>query len=131
MKIKYYPDKSKVDQAINNNDPLFLLVSFDGETVLISNADDSVEHVILLKQLGYKATDIDSFFRIIANKDGADWTFVCPSNYKGIKDKQHRLETFYADGFAAIRKALNAIGYKGEITIPVRYRRHMDMMGGK
>lgn len=129
MKITYYPDKEKVDKAMQDDDPLLMLVSFDKERLLISNIDDALDHVVLLKKLGFRETDIDSYYRVIANKEGADWTFVCPSNYKGITNKKQRIETYYADGFEAIRKALDAIGYKVEITVPKRYRRHIDIMG--
>lgn len=129
MEILYYPDKKTVDEAIKNDDPLLMLVSFDANKLLISNIDDALEHTILLKKLGFKETEIDSYFRIIANKEGADWTFVCPSNYKGITNKKQRIETFYADGFSAIRKGLDAINYHIEINIPKRYRRHVDIMG--
>lgn len=131
MKIEYYPNKKKVEQAKKDDDPLLMLVSFDGKKLLISNIDDAFEHVILLKKLGHKETEIDSYFRAIANKKGADWTFVCPSDYKGITDKRQRIETFYSDGFNVIRKALESIGYNADINIPTRYRRHVDIMGGK
>lgn len=129
MESLYYPDKKTVDEAMNNDDPLLILVSFDANRLLISNIDDAFEHTILLKKLGFKETEIDAYFRIIANKEGADWTFVCPSNYKGITNKKQRIETFYADGFSIIQKALDAISYKVEINIPKRYRRHVDIMG--
>ena len=131
MKIKYYPNKATVSRAIKTDDPLLMLVSFDGKNLLVSNIDDAFEHVILLKKLRFRETDIDSYFRVIANKEGADWTFVCPSDYKGITDKKQRIETFYSDGFSIIRKALDAIGYNVDINIPTRYRRHIDIMGGK
>jgi hypothetical protein len=129
MEILYYPNKGKVEQAIEDDDPLLMLVSFDGKKLLISNIDDALEHVILLRKLGFQETEIDSYFRVISNKEGADWTFVCPANYKGITNKKQRIETYYADGFDAIRKALDVIGYEVEITVPKRYRRHIDIMG--
>jgi len=129
METKYYPNKEKVEQAMQDDDPLLMLVSFDGQKVLLSNIDDALDHVVLLKKLGSRETDIDSYFRVIANKEGADWTFVCPSNYKGITNKKQRIETYWADGFNIIRQALDAIGYKVEITIPKRYRRPIKIMG--
>lgn len=113
---------------MRDDDPLLMLVSFDGKRILISNIDDALDHVVLLKKLGFRETDIDSYFRVIANKEGTDWTSVCPSNYREISDKKQRIETYYADGFEAIRKALDAIRYKVEITIPKRFRRHIDLM---
>lgn len=129
MEILYYPDEGTVNQAIKNDDPLLVLVSFDEKRILISNIDDAMEHLILLKKLEFKENDIDSYFRIIVNRDGADWTFVCPSNYKGITNKKQRIETYYADGFSTIGKALKAIGYNVNISIPKRYKRHIDIMG--
>ena len=129
MRIKYYPNRRKVGQAMADDDPLLLLVSFSGKNIIVSNIDDAMEHVILLKKVGRRETEIGSYFRVIANKDGADWTFVCPSDYKGIADKQRRIETYYTDGFDIIGKALKAIGYKVGINVPKRYRRHIDIMG--
>lgn len=43
---------------------------------------------------------------------------------KGIKDRQKRIARFYNDGFLA------EIGYPVNITIPKRYRRHFDAIGG-
>ena len=128
MEILYYPDKAKVEKTMEDDDPLLVLISFDGRKLLISGIDDALDHVLLLKKLGFRETDIDSYFRVVVNKEGADWTFVCPSNYKGIHNKKLRIETYYADGFEVIRRALDKIGYQVEITIPKRYRRHIDIM---
>jgi len=128
MIIKYYPDETRVKEAIQADDPLLMLVSYDGSEVLLSNIDDAFEHLILLKKLGYKETEIDRFFRLVLNQEGADWTFVCPSNYKGISNKEKRIETFYEDGITQISKAIETVGYNVEIQIPQRYRRHFNML---
>ena len=124
MVIKYYPDETHVTEAMQVNDPLLMMVSYDGQEILLANIDDAVEHHILLKMLGYKETEIDRFFRVVLNQEGADWTFVCPSTYKGINNKEKRIEVFYNDGINQISKAIRTIGYKVEIQIPLRYRRH-------
>ena len=62
MKFTYFPNKNAVNKAIKNDDPLLVLLSYDGETGIISNIDDAMEHVILLKKVGRKETEIDSFF---------------------------------------------------------------------
>ena len=54
-----------------------------------------MEHHILLMKAGYKDTDIDKFFRIVLDKSGADWTFICPPDYKNIPFKDKRIEAFY------------------------------------
>ncbi|MCX7748845.1 MAG: hypothetical protein N2645_18445 [Clostridia bacterium] len=129
MNIEYYPDKTTVDAAQQVDDPLLILVSYDKRRILISNIDDAFEHHILLKKLGYSELDIDKYYRVIVNQDGADWTFVCPSDYKGIKDKDLRIKEFYNDGIDAISKAIQFIGYESNINIPKRYRRHFNMLG--
>jgi len=128
MIIKYYPDEAHVNEAMQVDDPLLMLVSFDGNEILLSNIDDAFEHLILLKKLDYKENEIDKFFRVILNQEGADWTFVCPSNYKGITNKEKRIETFYNDGITQISKAIQTVGYNVEIQIPQRYRRHFNML---
>ena len=128
MIIKYYPDENHVNEAMQLDDPLLMLVSYDGIEILLANIDDAFEHLILLKKLDYRETEIDKFFRIVLNHEGADWTFVCPSNYKGIDNKEKRIETFYNDGISQISKALQTVGYNVEIQIPQRYRRHFNML---
>lgn len=126
MNIIKYPSSETVDKAIKNDDPILMLVSFDGTEVIISCIDDTVEHWVLLSQTGHDPSDIDKYFRVVVDKNGADWTFVCPPNYKGIPDKLRRLKAFYKDGFDTISDALLEIGYMVGINIPTRYRRHWD-----
>lgn len=128
MNIIKYPSESDVSQAIKDNEPLLVLISFDGETVIVSQIDEAVEHHVLLMKAGYKDTDIDKFFRIVLDKDGADWTFVCPPDYKNISDKQRRIGQFYKDGFSIISDVLQYLGYMVGINIPRRYRRHLNML---
>lgn len=128
MVIKYYPDEAHVNEAMQVNDPLLMLVSYDGKEILLANIDDAFEHHVLLKKLDYKETAIDKFFRVVLNQEGADWTFVCPKNYKGIGSQEKRIEIFYNDGIVQISKAIQKIGYNAEIQIPQRYRRHFNML---
>ena len=99
---------------MRDDEPLLALVSFDGVKTLVSPIDESMEHHIVLKQLGLPETDIDRYFRVVLNKSGADWTFVCPNDYKNISDKFNRIEVFYSDGSKVIPKGLGALGYQVE-----------------
>ena len=129
MNITYYPDGETVKTAMEQDEPLLVLISFDGEQVIASQIDDAVEHHILLRKVDLPDTDIDKYFRIVLDRSGADWTFVCPPDYSGITRKDKRIERFFKDGMTVIPKALNEIGYDVEVEIPKRYRRHFDMMG--
>lgn len=129
MTFTYYPSQEIVGNAMKHDEPLLVLISFDGEKVIIGAADDCVEHHILLMNTGHKDTDIDKYFRIVLDRDGADWTFVCPPDYKGIPDRVKRIGAFYKDGFQVISDALHAMGYLVGIQIPRRYRRHLDALG--
>lgn len=129
MNITYYPDGETVKTAMEQDEPLLVLISFDGEQVIASQIDDAVEHHILLRKVDLPDTDIDKYFRIVLDHSGADWTFVCPPDYSGITRKDKRIECFFKDGMTVIPKALNEIGYDVEVEIPKRYRRHFDMMG--
>lgn len=128
MQVQFYPNQKTVFEAMQINDPLLMLISYDKSKILLANIDDSFEHHILLKQLGYSEWDIDKYYRVVINQEGADWTFVCPSGYKEITDKDKRIEQFYNDGIKAITEAIHAIGYDCEINIPERYRRHFNML---
>lgn len=128
MHIIKYPSEEEVNKAITADEPLLAVISFDGQTAVMSQIDDAVEHNILLMKNGYKDTDIDKFFRIVLDKSGADWTFVCPPDYKDITYKDKRIESFYKDGFAVISDFLHSIGYLVGINIPKRYRRHLDVL---
>lgn len=124
-----YPDAATLDGYLAKKEPLIIAISFDGETVLISRLDDSFEHHILLAHFGIKQTDIDRYFRIVVDEGSADWTFVCPPDYKGITDRKRRITAFYNDGINAISRVLADIGYYSDIRIPKRYRRHFEALG--
>ena len=128
MNMIQYPSEDAVRAAMAADEPLLVLISFDGKTAIMSQIDEAMEHHILLMKAGFKDTDIDKFFRIVLDKSGADWTFVCPPDYKGIQFKDKRIEAFYKDGFAVISDFLHSIGYLVGIDIPKRYRRHLDVL---
>ena len=128
MKYLKYPDETTLNSYLAKKEPLLIAVSFDGETVLISHMDDSFEHHILLAHFGIKQTDIDKYFRVVVDENTADWTFVCPPDYKGIADRKRRIPAFYNDGITAISKVLADIGYYSDIRIPKRYRRHFEAL---
>ena len=129
MKIIYYPDKSSVTDAMKCDEPLLVLISFDGEQVIVSQIDAAVEHHILLRLAGFPDTDIDKYFRLVVNREGADWTFVCPATYNSVTRKEKQIEDFFKDGMRIIPNALKQLGYDVPVEIPKRYRRHFDMMG--
>lgn len=130
MNIIKSPSSEEVNKAMAADEPLLVLISFDSQTAIMSHIDEAVEHHILLMNAGFKDTDIDKFFRIVLDKSGADWTFICPPDYKNIPYKDKRIEAFYKDGFAVISDFLHSIGYLVGINIPRRYRRHMDVLSG-
>ncbi|WP_295084185.1 hypothetical protein [Ruminococcus sp.] len=129
MNLIKYPSDEAVSKAMAADEPLLILISFDGKTAIMSQIDEAVEHHILLMEVGFKDTDIDKFFRIILDRSGADWTFVCPPDYKNIPFKDKRIEAFYKDGFSVISDFLHSIGYLVGINIPKRYRRHLNTLG--
>lgn len=128
MQVNYYPDKGAVDKALKAQDPLLMLISFDGSRVFVGSIDDSVEHHILLANVGEDSRSIDEYFRIVLDDSGADWTFVCPPGYKGIEEKGRRISAFYKDGFNVIAQVLESFGLLVGINIPRRYQRHIDAM---
>ena len=129
MNLIKYPSDEAVNKAMAADEPLLILISFDGKTAIMSQVDEAVEHHILLMDVGYKDTDIDKFFRIVLDQSGADWTFVCPPDYKNIPFKDKRIEAFYKDGFSVISDFLHSIGYLVGINIPKRYSRHLNTLG--
>lgn len=131
MQIIKYPDGQHILDAVKSDEPLLVLISFDGKKVILSQIDDAVEHHILLMNTGYKDTDIDKFFRIVLDRSGADWTFVCPPDYKNIPFKDKRIGAFYKDGFSVISDFLHSIGYLVGINIPKRYRRHLNIISNE
>ncbi len=123
MNIIYYPDESNVIAAMEQDEPLLVLVSFDGEQVIVSQIDEAVEHHILLRKIGFSDMDIDKYFRLVVDRAGADWTFVCPPDYSSFTRKEKRIEEFFKDGMRIIPKALAQLGYNVPVEIPKRYRR--------
>ena len=129
MNIIKYTSETDVNKAVSDKEPLLVLISFDGETVIVSHIDEAVEHHILLMKAGFSDRDIDKYFRIVLDDDGADWTFVCPPDYKNIPDRSRRIKAFYKDGFDVISGVLQELGFMVGINIPRRYRRHFDELG--
>ncbi len=135
MQIIYYPSQNDVSTARESGDPLLLMVRFDEEIAIIAPIDEAVEHNILLERAGKAglidgdSRQIDQYFHAVVDEDGADWTFVCPSDYRGIHDKVRRISAFYRDGFSALSHALLKLGMMVGIDIPRRYRRHLNMLG--
>lgn len=129
MEIKKFPDNNSVNKAVSADEPLLAVISFDGKSAIVSHIDEAVEHHILLSKAGLSDSDIDRYFRIVFDKSGADWTFVCPPDYKNIPFKDKRIEAFYKDGFSVISEFLHSIGYLVGINIPKRYRRHLNILG--
>lgn len=128
MNYTYYPDEATVKEAITKKEPLLVLISFDGTSVILSPIDSSVEHHILLANIGKDSRNTDKYFRIVLDDSGADWTFACPPDYKGIEDKYRRISAFYKDGFKVIAHTLEALGFLVGINIPKRYQRHIEAM---
>lgn len=128
MNVIKYPSEADVNNAVSNKEPLIVLISFDGKTVIMSHIDEAIDYHILLMKAGFSDKDIDRHFRLVLDDEGADWTFVCPPDYKGISDKTRRIKQFYKDGFAIISDVLQELGLMVGINIPRRYRRHFDIM---
>ncbi len=128
MEIIYYPNEESFREAAEKDEPLLVLVSFDGERIIASQIDEAVEHHVLLKKVGFPDTDIDKYFRLVVDKSGADWTFVCPESYSSVTRKDKKIEGFFKDGMKVIPEALKQLGYDVPVEIPKRYRRHFDLM---
>lgn len=131
MNVLKYPNEQEFDNAVNADEPLLVLISFDGEEVIASQIDDAMEHTILLRLAKNSDKDIDKYFRLVVDHEGADWTFVCPPDYSSITRKEKRIEEFFKDGMRVIPKALKAMGYDVPVSIPKRYRRHFNIMNGE
>lgn len=128
MTVTKYPTETAVNALLGTENPLLVLISFDGERVILGDLDESVEHHILLAQTGNDQRDIDKYFRLVLDSNGADWTFVCPPDYRGITDKTARIAAFYKDGFSMISHVLAELGCMVGINIPRRYARHLRLL---
>ncbi len=129
MNIHKYPTPETVEEAIAQRDPLLVLITFDGSEMIVSPIDEAVEHHILLAKTRKDSRDVDKYFRVVLDNEGADWTFVCPPDYKGIPDRIRRIGEFYKDGFAVISYGLRELGLLVGINIPRRYQRHLKELG--
>lgn len=95
MEIIKYPNEEKFQTAVNEDEPLLVLVSFDGERLIACQIDEAANHHILLKKAGFPDTDIDKYFRLVVDKSGADWTFVCPESYSSVTRKDKKIQEFF------------------------------------
>ena len=129
MIINKYQEFENLDAALKNGDPMLAVIAFDCSAAWYGHIDECAEHHILLSKVGLPSVDIDKYFRIVFDNDGADWTFICPPDYKNIKDKTRRIHQFYKDGFSAISDFMSELGLLVDIKIPMRYRRHFNVLG--
>lgn len=127
LKITYYSEENRGDKILQDNEPMLAVISYDGENAVVGLIDEGVEHHILL-QKALSATDLDNYFRIVFDREGVDWTFVCPTDYKNISDKEKRIQHFYHDGVTVIHAFLKELSLDLPIDIPKRYRRHFNYM---
>ncbi len=127
----YVPDKETVTSRFGTGEMFILAITYDEETAAIAPIDEAPEHYILLNKAGIGEAKLDRCFRVVFDRESAEWTFVCPSDYAHITDEQKRIAQFYKDGFRAISHVLSDFGYMVDLTIPRRYRRHFDIMSGK
>ena len=126
--IKYYGcDDTKAEFINYDSEPLMAVIAHDGTHAVVSLLDEGCEHHLLLAN-ALNQYNIDEYFRIIFDNEGADWTFVCPPNYKGIKNKEERIKLFFNNGVDTITTFLKQLNYNVEINIPKRYRRHIDYL---
>ena len=128
MSVIFYPNEETVKQAKLLDTPLLVLISVDSNSVMVCSSDDSLEHSGLLRNLNMDDSKIDNYFRITVDSDGADWTFVCPRDYRGLLDERVRITRFYDDGWKSITNVLKRLGYNVKIDIPRRFRRHLDKL---
>lgn len=122
MKIKSFPSDSEINRAREFDDPILAVISFDGESAIEAPADVVYEHHRLLQAVGQSFDDVDKYFRIVFDRTDADWTFVCPQNYKNIELESERIITFYRDGIDAIKRFLKESNYSSSIMISKQYR---------
>lgn len=126
--IKFYGGDETHTEFINHDsEPLMAVIAHDGSHAVVSLLDEGCEHHILLAN-ALNQSNINEYFRIIFDIDGADWTFVCPPTYKNMTNKEKRIERFYRDGIDTITDFLKEIGYDIPIEIPKRYRRHLNYL---
>jgi hypothetical protein len=123
MLIDRFSDGIDIDSAIEKGDTLLAVISFDGSHAIIGHLDECMEHHILLAKAGLTSLDIDKYFRIMFDKNSADWTFVCPPDYMGLEGKPCMVSEFYKDGLATISAFMAEMGLLVSVKIPKRYRR--------
>lgn len=113
----YVPDKETVTAHFGTSEIFILAITYDEETAAIAPIDEAPEHYILLNKAGVGEINLDRCFRVVFDDKAAEWTFVCPSDYAHIADKQKRIAQFYKDGFRTISHVLSDLGYMIDLTI--------------
>ncbi|MBQ8297736.1 MAG: hypothetical protein IJX77_08145 [Ruminococcus sp.] len=121
MNVVKVPSEKDVDKAIEDNQTLLALVDFEGKNAVMCHIDDVDNDDELYEKSGFDAANKAKFFRVIFNKQGADWTFKLPTSYKDIGNDRDRMVAFYKDGFAVLSEFLQLQGYFVGIDIPTRY----------
>ncbi len=77
---------------------------------IASQIDDAVQDCVLLRRVKGSDRDIDRYFRLVANHEGADRTFVCPPDYSSITRKEKRIEEFFQGRYEGDTKGTESYG---------------------
>ncbi|WP_105205401.1 hypothetical protein [Neobittarella massiliensis] len=113
---------------LSSRNPLLMLISLDGERVILGDLYENEDHGILLAKTGRDHRAVDLYFRLVLDYSGADWVFVCPQDYRGITGENNRIAAFYKDGFSVISHVLADLGYMVGINIPRKYARRLRVL---
>ncbi|MCL2689847.1 MAG: hypothetical protein FWE57_08395 [Chitinispirillia bacterium] len=96
MNIHKFAEHEDLDAALQKGEPILAAISFDGKDAYMGHIDECMEHHILFAKSGLSAGDIDKYYRIVFDSDGA-------------------ISAFLAE-----------LGLLIDIKIPKRYRRHLN-----
>ena len=117
MNIIRYPSAEAVNNAVAEDSPLLAAVFADESAAVVCPLEEAGEHSILLMNAGYDYSDSEKCFRLVFDTQAANWSFICPKEYKGISDRQEALSAFYRDGLRIIPEFLTLMGYFTQIKI--------------
>ena len=84
MNITKYPNEQDFDNAVKADEPLLVLISFDGDTVIASQIDEAVEHNILLRKVKGSDADIDKYFRLVVEERTLSFTLTIWTMFRDI-----------------------------------------------
>ncbi|WMJ21946.1 hypothetical protein RBG61_08030 [Paludicola sp. MB14-C6] len=117
MKIILFPDKQIISTYLQIGCEVELIVSWDGEQVILC-PDNSLEQLELyLKENQLSPINKSYDYFLFISKDYAQWNYHCPKYYSSLSSRMQQHQAYYQDGMSTITKVFSQLHFLADIRL--------------